>query len=231
MYCINCGVKLADTEKVCALCGTVPYHPEIPLSNADSLYPKNKFPKTRRLSRSSIMFLVTAIALLPILITVLCDYQITGTLSWSGYVVGAIAVLYPSAVLPWWFKSPNPVIFTSVFFVLTGVYLLFINGYTDGNWFLSFAFPVTGFTALLVVAVVTLDYYLKRGRLFIYGGAFVLSGLFMILLEFLLHITFDTRFIWWCLYPLIPLVLLGLLLIFFGISQSARESFERKFFI
>lgn len=231
MYCINCGVKLSDTEKVCALCGTVPYHPEIPLSQTDSLYPKNKFPKTNKLSRSSIMFLVTAIALLPILITVLCDLQINGRVSWSGYVIGAICVLYPSIVLPWWFKKPNPVIFTSVFFVLTEVYLLFINLYTNGNWFLSFAFPVTAFVALIVITVVTLDYYLKRGKLFIYGGAFILGGLFMILLEFLLYITFATSFIWWCLYPLIPLVLLGGLLIFFGISQSARESFERKFFI
>ena len=29
MYCANCGVKLADSEKVCPLCKTVAYHPDI----------------------------------------------------------------------------------------------------------------------------------------------------------------------------------------------------------
>ena len=29
MYCIKCGVELADTEKQCPLCGTLVYHPEL----------------------------------------------------------------------------------------------------------------------------------------------------------------------------------------------------------
>ena len=37
MYCIKCGVKLADTEKKCPLCGTVVYHPEFPPQNAKEL--------------------------------------------------------------------------------------------------------------------------------------------------------------------------------------------------
>ena len=29
MYCVRCGVKLADTEEKCPLCGTTVYHPDI----------------------------------------------------------------------------------------------------------------------------------------------------------------------------------------------------------
>ena len=29
MYCIKCGVELADSEKKCPLCGTVVFNPEL----------------------------------------------------------------------------------------------------------------------------------------------------------------------------------------------------------
>ena len=48
MYCIRCGVKLADTEKVCPLCETVVYHPEIERQDGEPLYPINRYPKTRK---------------------------------------------------------------------------------------------------------------------------------------------------------------------------------------
>ena len=45
MYCINCGVKLSDTEKKCPLCGTEVYHPTLKQGDASPLYPKNRNPK------------------------------------------------------------------------------------------------------------------------------------------------------------------------------------------
>lgn len=39
MYCVNCGVKLEDTEKRCPLCQTVCYHPDILRPAAKPLYP------------------------------------------------------------------------------------------------------------------------------------------------------------------------------------------------
>lgn len=231
MYCINCGVKLSDTEKSCPICGTVPYHPDLARTEADSLYPKNKYPKTKKVSRVGIMFAVTILFLLAVIIPVLCDIGIYSKITWSAYVIGAVLMSYLSFVLPLWFKRPNPTIFTATFFVCAGVYVLFINIITNGDWFLSFAFPTAGIIGLIVTTVVTLTYYLKRGRLFIFGGAFIALGGCMPLMELLLSITFDVGFVWWSLYPMIPLVLLGCVLIFFGITPSARENVERKFFL
>ena len=47
MYCIKCGVRLADTEKECPLCGTVPFHPEITREEAAPLYPRDRYPERR----------------------------------------------------------------------------------------------------------------------------------------------------------------------------------------
>ena len=44
MYCVKCGVKLADTEKQCPLCGTVAFHPDIVREEVASLYPPVRNP-------------------------------------------------------------------------------------------------------------------------------------------------------------------------------------------
>ena len=63
MYCVNCGVKLADTEKRCPLCQTEVYHPDIPRREAEPLYPEelNPIPK---LDSWVIQSIVTAVYLL-----------------------------------------------------------------------------------------------------------------------------------------------------------------------
>ena len=46
MYCINCGVKLADTEKKCPLCNTLVFHPYIEQPAVRPLFPEGRMPKT-----------------------------------------------------------------------------------------------------------------------------------------------------------------------------------------
>ena len=139
-------------------------------------------------------------------------------------------VAYVAFALPLWFKKPNPVIFVPCTFVAIGLYLLYINLATGGNWFMHFAFPIVGGMGLILCAVVTLLYYIRRGRLYILGGAFMALGVFVMLIEFLMGITFHLQFVGWSIYPLVVLVLLGGLLIYFAINDSAREIMERKLF-
>jgi hypothetical protein len=131
-----------------------------------------------------------------------------------------------------WFKKPNPVVFVPCDFAATALYLLYINIVTGGEWFLSFALPVVGVVGAIVITVVTLVYYLKRGKLFVFGGATIALGVFMLLMEFLMCVTFDAlHFKGWSLYPLISLAIIGGLMIFLGACRPARENMERKFFI
>lgn len=230
MYCINCGVKLADTENVCPLCATRVFHPDMERQKGTMLYPENRYPSARRHSLLPAAIL-TAIALLPVALVLICDWQLSGKLDWSAYVVGALLLAYVLGVLPLWFAHPNPVIFVPCGFVAVGAYLWFINELSGGDWFLSFAFPITGALCLIVTAVVTLCRYLPRGRLYIFGGAMMLLGGMMLLIEFLMYITFSMAFVGWSLYPLTVFVLSGALLIFLAICRPARQTMERKFFI
>ena len=231
MYCINCGAKLADTEKLCPLCKTEVYHPAIERPEGDPLYPKDKYPQTKKNFKWP-QVMLTAIFLIPLAIVLLCDLKFNSAITWSGYVIGALVFLYVCTVLPSWFKKPNPVIFVPCGFAAAAAFLLYICYTTGGKWFLTLALPVTGGFALIVTAVVTLLRYLKRGRLYIAGGATLATGAFMLPIEFLINLTFGfENFIGWSLYPLVTLFIIGALLLFFAICRPAREDIERRFFI
>jgi len=230
MYCVNCGVRLADTEKKCPLCNTSVYHPDIKQSEGSELYPADRLPKREKPSHLghmilSLLFLITAGVVL------YYDLSLDGRMVWSGYVIGALVVTYVSAVLPMWFIKPNPVIFFPCAMASVCTYLLYISLATNGGWFLSFAFPVTGGVTLILECAIVLIYYLRRGKLFIIGGGVAAFGAFMMLTEFLMSITFESvHFIGWCFYPIIVLGAVGAFLIFLGICRPARESIERKVF-
>lgn len=231
MYCVKCGVKLADTEKHCPLCGTVVFHPEITRDAGTVMYPAGKTPAAP-IKPIWPLIIFSAAFLLPILIVLLCDIQLNGELNWAGYVVGALVTSYVILVLPLWFRNPNPVIFVPCGFAAVALYVLYIHYAVGGNWYLTLALPIIGGVCAIVTAVVTLLRYVKRGKLYIFGGAFLAAGGLTLLTEFLINYTFDiSRFIGWSLYPLTTFALLGGILIFLAICRPARESMERIFFI
>ena len=125
MYCIKCGVELADSERVCPLCGTRVFHPDLPCGQGEPPYPPADHPRHEEVSRIGVLFVISVCMLLPAVITVLCDWRINGTIVWSGFAVGGLLLLYILAVLPLWFKRPNPVIFVPIDFAAIGVFLLF----------------------------------------------------------------------------------------------------------
>lgn len=229
MYCVNCGIKLADTEEKCPLCSTVPG--EMPTGRAPvrPLYPKNRYPEPS-VKPGAVNGAVLILFLLPLLITFFVDLQTGRGLSWFWYVAGALVTAYVIFALPAWFHRPNPVIFVPCSIAAATAYLLLICLLTGGEWFFGFALPISGGIGLIVTAVVTLLRYVRKGRLYILGGGMIALGGMMLLMEALLVRTFHMAFTGWSVYPLIALALLGGLLIFLAINACAREKMERKFF-
>ena len=229
MYCAKCGVKLADTEKSCPLCGLA-IHPELGGGEGQPLYPPNKPPV--RVNSKAVHGVVLFIYLLPILVCLQCDLLITGTVTWSGYVLGALLTLFVMISLPGWFHRPNPVIFVPCSFATIGLYLWYIDLTLESNWFWTFAFPVVVVFMLVITAMVTLTRYVPKGLLYTVGGGLLLLGAFMPVMGWLLNLTFFSGgFAIWSVYPMTTLVLVGGLLIFLAICTPARQTLQRKFFV
>ena len=231
MYCIQCGVELAASEKSCPLCGTAVYHPELPAPSGEPTYPPRR-PERRHINRQAPLSLITLFVVMLCLQLLLLDMRVGAGLRWSYYAAGALVTCYILAVLPIWFRRPNPVIFVPCDFATVMLYVLGVNELTGGDWFLSFAFPVIGILGLLTTTVITLCRYVRTGYFFIWGGAMMALGAYLVLLEMFIHITFPPlHHVFWSLYPLIGCVLLGAFLLLAGMCRPLREALEKKFFL
>lgn len=230
MYCMNCGVKLADTEKSCPLCSTVPGELVVKKEAAEALYPPNRYPEAS-VKPGALNGAILFLFFIPLLVTFFVDLRTNRSLDWYWFAAGAIVLAYVVFALPMWFRKPNPIIFVPCDFAALALYLLLVNILTGGSWYFSFALPVTVSLGLIVTAVVVLLRCLRKGRLYIFGGAILALAAVTVLVELLLSFTFGCGFVAWSAYPAIVLGLLGALLIFLAISRTAREKMERKFFI
>ncbi len=231
MYCVKCGVELANSETKCPLCGTAVFHPEIAKNDGPKPYPARTEPE-ERFSPAGILFVLSTIMLLAAFICLICDVSLNKRVVWSCFCVFGILLGWIFFILPFWFKKPSPIVFVPVDFACIILFLLYVDLKLGGKWFLSFAFPVAGGVGLIVTAAVTLIRTLGRGRLFIIGGTLMLSGAFCLLAEFLADITFsDSVSFDWCFYPLTVLCLAGLSLIVIALVPALRESLRKKLFI
>lgn len=229
MYCVKCGVRLADSQSHCPLCGTLCYHPEITRPQAAPLYPAGR--PQPQLNPAGTMGALTILFFIPLLIALLCDLRINKTVTWSGYVIGGLLLFYEWFCLPAWFQKPNPVIFVPCAFVALAAFLLYICLATGGQWFVCFALPLTIGLCLLATVPIVLLRYLRSGKLFIFGGSVLAAGCFMPLVEHLSVHCFHRPVTGWSVYPCVALGLFGIFLIFLGICPSARQTIHRKFFI
>ena len=232
MYCVKCGVELADSERSCPLCGTEVILPEnVKRPHAEPSYPPFPGAPTEGITRVGAMSLLTFLFFLPFALCLIIDTEINGLVEWSGFASGGILLLYIVLLLPCWFRRPSPAIFTPVSFAALGLYLLYVNYAVEGSWFLTFALPLTAAVGLLSTATMTLLYYVRGGKPFILGGASILFGGIMILIEFLLHITFAHPPLFrWSLYPFAAFFLIGIFLLLVGIIRPLREFMHRKLF-
>ena len=231
MYCIKCGAELSDGQKKCPLCETEVYHPDFLKLENDDTYPKKDTPPDK-FEQKGLMFIITMMFLIPLVLCPLCDISVHNTIVWSGYAMAGIALAYVVVILPLWFRRPNPVIFVPCDFVGVLGLLLYVDLATQGGWFMRFAFPAVGSFAILATAFVTINKYVKRGKLYLYGGAILALGAYMVGLEILISNAFNGGVaFFWSRYPLSVSVILGAMLLVIAICKPLRNSLKKKFFL
>lgn len=227
MYCVKCGVKLQDGIQSCPLCMT-------PVWNPDGLNPNPRYPEDMpknpietKLPAAIFFTIICAVSILVLLVICLNLY---GELRWVGYPIFAIVLFYILCVIPLWFKNPNPVVFWPINFAAVALYLFYINEKVNGHWFFSFALPIVVLIAIDSITVITLAKYVKKGGLFIAGGAVLFLGIASVIIEFFQSITFNTRMFTWSLYALSGFTGFGIFLIIAGIYKPLKDYLKQHFF-
>ena len=95
--------------------------------------------------------------------------------------------------------------------------------------------PVGGALTVILETEIVLLRHTVRGKrhraLYILGGGVMALGGLCVLIEFLLHVSFALPMLWWSLYPLTVLLLLGAMLLVIGLCPPLRRSLHKRFFI
>ena len=231
MYCVYCGVRLQDGAPECPLCHTKVTAVPVPEQLKESSY-SDRYPRLEKHSGKFLAIgLVTVILIAAALGCLIFCLKSTGKVGWSGIAALGMALGWIWAILPLLFPRWRPMIFLPIDFACLGGYLLYICANTGGNWFLSFAFPVTMLAGLLTTASVALFCLGKPRRLLKTGALLIAIGCSTMLIELFQCITFGGRMFAWSLYPVCAFSLIGLFLILSGLIPPWREYLERKLFV
>ena len=91
-YCVNCGVKLKQSEKVCPLCNTKIINPNNLKDKFTPAY-SQVVEKHKGINKKYLCKLITVVLICAAIITVLCDLIFTGNITWSIYVIVSILFL------------------------------------------------------------------------------------------------------------------------------------------
>ena len=184
MYCVYCGVKLQDGANECPLCHTPVRVPSLPQQGDGSSY-SDRYPKAEKKAGKYLAIgLVTIIMIGVGLGCLIFCLKSLGRTDWSGFVAMGLALLWVLFILPLLFPRFRPMIFLPIDFACIGGYLLYICCKTGGNWFLSFAFPVTMIAAVLTLTGVAMMRYIVQGRLRLMSLLVIFIGLSFMLVEF-----------------------------------------------
>ena len=227
MYCVKCGVRLQNGVTNCPLCQTPVWNPD---AQAEERSYPDHYPRMHRESGMPTATAMTVICTAAILVILIVCLKLYGALNWGGYAIGGVLLFYVVAILPVWFENPSPVVFVPVDHAAAALLALYVCVKTGGNWFLSFAFPVSLLSCLLSTALICLLRYVKGGRLFILGGFLLTLGAFTVLVELFEHITFGTPMFEWSLYSLVGFGLPGLFLLVVRLIPRLRHGLEKRFF-
>ena len=227
MYCVKCGVRLQDGTKECPLCGTPVWDPDN--KEKEHTYPE-RLPMHYMESTMPIAAIFTLISIISILVLLAICLILYGRLNWGGYAIFGVTLFYILFIFPLWFKKYPIEVLIPVNHLAIGLYVLYICLKTGGKWFLGFAMPIIIASCIVLTSAACLLKHIRKGKLYIFGGIFILLGGMTMLIELFEHITFKTVMFRWSPYSFSGFAIIGLFLILVGMIPSLKESFEKKFF-
>ena len=231
-YCVNCGVELADGEKFCPLCQTEVLNPRAPWQDPKVRpYPPAVEHLMRRIDRRYLAALISTFLLIPAFVALICDW-LNGDLSWSFYVIGALAMLEVWFILPLAAKRFHRLTFLALDGLAVTLYLLVIERIAGGSWFLPLALPISLTVSLLLLAAA---YFFRKGagrgllmRLIIFLTS---VGLLTVVIELAVdHYLRGVCRLGWSLFVVSPCVILAGALLILASRKNLKEEIQKRIF-
>lgn len=223
-YCVNCGVELNSNEKRCPLCSTPVINPNIDEKKSDiSPYPNTSELIVERKIKRTTALLITIILFVPLLVCPLCDYLISGNISWSQYVIFGIVLGWVLIVPP--ILLHHDAVLKSAwldFFAITA-FLYLTNEITTPQipWFKNLALPIISLIMVAFILVMLLIKFTKIRTITTVALIVFLAGIFAVAIDLLTNLFIGREILVYWSLPVI-IVCSALTLILMVISRLTK---------
>lgn len=232
-YCVNCGVKLAESEKICPLCSTPVINPNAGQREYYAPYPSRVEHHAGAVNKAFVALLGIFILLIPISVGLIFQIISGFEHTWPIYVYGGCAIAFFAVLFPLYFKKPHIYIYLVVNGVSTALYALLIAALGGGvlSWYLPLALPIIALI-FTVTAVCVLICRIKRlGILPKTAIVLYIVAAATVLLEVILAISAYNAFrLVWCWYVLAVLCIIATVLFIINSRPDFADQIRRRLF-
>ncbi len=232
-YCVQCGVKLADSQKTCPLCHTPVVNPNLPEGHApQSPWPESEEQPQREIDRGYAAQLSIVAVLIPMLTVLLLDI-IGGGGVWSPYVMGALVLAWLAVAVPLLFRFRRPYPYVALDAAAVVGYLALVAAMSGGmGWYLGIVMPILvllgGVTLLALLALRRLEMPL----LYRLAVTALLFAAFLIGLEIIVDLNArGSVAMGWSVYAGIPIAVIALMLAGLEHNHALKDEIRRRLFI
>lgn len=227
-YCVNCGVKLKNSEKKCPLCNTKVINPNKDNSEYEPVY-SNKVENFKRINYKYLSKIVILILMITSFLILLLDYVSSRTITWSLYVVASI--LYLGTHLSF-AVIKNIYISLVIHLICTELFIGLIAYMTNGmHWYLYLILP---FVFTLWIYVMLITYLIKRKK-----GEFLkklslgllFGGLTVIAVEACIDLFRDNLINYtWSFYAALPITIISTIIFILSYNKRIVDEMRQRLF-
>jgi len=228
-YCVNCGVKLAKSERKCPLCNTKVINPNRLKDEYEPLY-SNQIEKFKTINYKYIAKLIILVLLSLAAVTVLCDLIITKTISWSIYVV--CAILFLSSHLIFVFNKNIYLSYTII--LITTELLIFVIAYLNNgmHWYIYLVLPFIIIFWIYIMLCTMIIKKRRKGLLRRFIICLLFSSVALIAIESGIDLFKHNQVHYtWSLYASLPIIIISGLLFILSFNRKLLEEIKQRIFI
>lgn len=234
-YCVNCGVKLAPSEKKCPLCGVPVQNPAAPWTEPlERPYPRYVETVMRKIDRRYGAALASILLMIPVGVTLIANLISSGALTWSWYVVGGVMILFIAVLFPMLFTRPDPIFCELLDMAVILFYLAMIDWlFSPERWFWPLAFPLVAVSFAFIIAL-TAILRSKRRPTGLYSAALCVfaAGVLSVLINIIVSDYLESTLLpSWSWYVLVPCLVMGMVLCSIERRNKLKEEIRRRLYL
>ena len=226
-YCVNCGVKLKNSEKVCPLCNTEVINPK--KEEYKPVY-SGTIEEYKHINYKYVCKLITVVLLVMSLITMFCDLLISKKVTWSIYVL--VSIIYLDSKLSFFLFTRKSI--PLIVELFSSEILMFVIAYLNNglHWFLYLVCPFIFIVWLYIVLCIFVFSNKKYDLLKRFAVSFAFISILLLTIESCIDLFKYEKIVFnWSIYAVLPITIISIIIFIISYNKKLIDEIKQRIFI